>query len=65
MTPFCNRKLPLRSETALHNVKVIVRNGHVTLKGPVASTDEKKSIEDKPSDLPGPDNVTSKLTVKS
>ncbi|HTZ49704.1 MAG TPA: BON domain-containing protein [Verrucomicrobiae bacterium] len=51
--------------TDAHNVKVIVRNGHVTLKGPVASAEEKKSIEDKASDLAGPDKVTNKLTVKS
>ncbi|MGB7731693.1 MAG: BON domain-containing protein [Candidatus Acidiferrum sp.] len=48
-----------------HNVKVIVRNGKVILKGPVQSEDEKKSIVDKASDLAGADNVTNKLTVKS
>jgi hyperosmotically inducible periplasmic protein len=48
-----------------HNVKVIVRNGHVTLKGPVTSEQEKKSIEDKAADLAGPDKITNKLTVKS
>lgn len=51
--------------TNAHNVKIIVRNGHVTLKGPVASAEEKKNIEDKASDLAGPNHVTSDLTVKS
>ncbi|MGB2636265.1 MAG: BON domain-containing protein [Candidatus Acidiferrum sp.] len=51
--------------TDAHNVKVIVRNGKVTLKGPVQSEDEKKSIVDKATDLAGADNVTNKLTVKS
>ncbi|HUN61058.1 MAG TPA: BON domain-containing protein [Candidatus Sulfotelmatobacter sp.] len=51
--------------TDAHNVKVIVRNGHVTLKGPVTSEQEKQNIEDKASDLAGPDKVTNKLTVKS
>src|SRR5690242_12538664 len=33
--------------TYAHNVKVIVKNGAVTLKGPVRSDDEKRSIEAK------------------
>lgn len=48
-----------------HNVKVIVRNGMVTLKGPVQSEEEKKSIESKAADAAGADKVTNKLTVKS
>jgi hyperosmotically inducible periplasmic protein len=47
-----------------HNVKVIVRNGMVTLKGPVNSEEEKKNIEGKAADLTGADKVTNKLTVK-
>jgi osmotically-inducible protein OsmY len=47
-----------------HNVKVIVRDGMVTLKGPVKSEEEKKNIEGKASDLAGADKVTDKLTVK-
>jgi hyperosmotically inducible periplasmic protein len=46
-----------------HNVKVIVRNGMVTLKGPVKSEEEKKNIEEKAADLAGADKVTNKLTV--
>jgi osmotically-inducible protein OsmY len=48
-----------------HNVEVIVRNGMVTLKGPVQSEEEKKSIESKAADVAGADKVTNKLTVKS
>jgi hyperosmotically inducible protein len=47
-----------------HNVKVIVRDGMVTLKGPVRSEEEKKNIESKAADLAGADKVTNKLTVK-
>jgi osmotically-inducible protein OsmY len=48
-----------------HNVKVIVRNGMVTLKGPVKSEDEKKSIGAKAADVAGADKVQNELTVKS
>ncbi len=48
-----------------HNVKVISRNGTVTLKGKVTSDQEKKAIEDKATELAGPGNVTDELTVGS
>ena len=48
-----------------HNVKVIVRNGMVTLKGPVQSEEEKKKIESKAADVAGADRVSNKLIVKS
>jgi osmotically-inducible protein OsmY len=48
-----------------HNVKVIVRNGTVVLKGPVQSEDEKKSIESKASEVAGAGNVKNHLTVKT
>jgi hyperosmotically inducible protein len=48
-----------------HNVKVIVRNGVVTLKGPVQSEDEKKNIGAKAADVAGADKVQNELTVKS
>lgn len=51
--------------TYAHNVKVIVRDGMVTLKGPVQSEDEKKSIVAKASEIAGVDKVQDKLTVKS
>jgi hyperosmotically inducible periplasmic protein len=52
--------------TYAHNVKVIVRNGMVTLKGPVQSEDEKKNIAAKAAEVAGgADKVQNDLTVKS
>jgi len=51
--------------TDAHNVKVIVRNGKVILKGPVQSEEEKQKIVEKEADLAGADNVTNRLSVKS
>jgi hyperosmotically inducible protein len=51
--------------TYAHNVKVIVRDGTVTLKGPVKSEDEKNAIGSKASDIAGADKVQNELTVKS
>jgi osmotically-inducible protein OsmY len=51
--------------TYAHNVKVIVQNGSVTLKGPVRSEDEKKAIESKAAEVAGADKVTSELEVAS
>ncbi len=49
-----------------HNVKVIVRGGMVTLKGPVKSDDEKQSIAQKAADaVGGTDKVQNELTVAS
>jgi hyperosmotically inducible protein len=48
-----------------HNVKVIVRDGMVTLQGPVQSEDEKKNIGAKAANLAGADKVQNELTVKS
>jgi osmotically-inducible protein OsmY len=50
--------------TYAHNVKVISKNGKVTLKGPVRSEDEKKTIESKAVEVAGAGNVTNELTVK-
>jgi osmotically-inducible protein OsmY len=47
-----------------HNVKIIARNGKVTLKGPVHSDDEKQSIEAKAVEVAGAGNVTNQITVK-
>jgi hyperosmotically inducible protein len=47
-----------------HNVKIIAENGKVTLKGPVRSEEEKKSIEAKANEIAGSGNVTNELTVK-
>lgn len=42
-----------------HNVKIISQDGRVTLKGPVRSDAEKRTIEQKAADVVGADNVTS------
>jgi hyperosmotically inducible protein len=47
-----------------HNVKVIAEHGKVTLKGPVHTDDEKKTIESKAAQVAGDGNVTSEITVK-
>jgi hyperosmotically inducible periplasmic protein len=52
--------------TYAHNVKVISQNGMVTLKGPVRSDDEKKSVVAKAAEVAGgADKVSDQLTVKS
>lgn len=51
--------------TYAHNVKIITRNGAVTLKGPVHSDDEKQAVASKAAEVAGgPDKVTNDLTVK-
>jgi osmotically-inducible protein OsmY len=47
-----------------HNVKVIAEHGKVTLKGPVHSEDEKKTIEEIARKYAGEGNVTNDLEVK-
>jgi hyperosmotically inducible periplasmic protein len=52
--------------TYAHNVKIIVVNGAVTLKGPVDSMDEKKRVGDIASQVAGsPDTVVNDLSVRS
>jgi len=50
--------------TYAHNVKVITQRGQVTLKGPVQSEDEKKSIEAKAAEVVGENKGSSELNVK-
>jgi len=50
--------------TYAHNVKVIAQNGKVTLKGPVRSEEEKKTVEQKATDVAGAGNVTNDLSIK-
>jgi hyperosmotically inducible periplasmic protein len=50
--------------TYAHNVKVITQNGQVTLKGPVRSEDEKKTVEAKATEVAGENKVTSELDIK-
>ena len=47
-----------------HNVKVIAEHGKVTLKGPVNTEDESKSIEAKATEVAGAGNVANQLAVK-
>jgi hyperosmotically inducible periplasmic protein len=50
--------------TYAHNVKIVTQNGQVTLKGPVRSDDEKKTVEAKAAEVAGENKVTSQLDVK-
>ena len=50
--------------TYAHNVKIVSQHGKVTLKGPVRSEEEKKSIEQKATEVAGAGNVTDEMTVK-
>jgi hyperosmotically inducible protein len=51
--------------TYAKNVKIIVRDGAVTLKGPVTTEDEKKKIGDLATQaVSGADKVTNELTIK-
>jgi osmotically-inducible protein OsmY len=48
-----------------HNIKIITKNGSVTLKGPVQSEEEKQTIASKAESIVGsPDKVTNQLIVK-
>jgi hyperosmotically inducible periplasmic protein len=49
--------------TYAHNIKVIVQNGSVTLKGPVHSEEEKSAIEAKAAEVAGQHNVKSEISV--
>ena len=51
--------------TYAHNVKVIAKNGKVTLRGPVSSEEEKRTVEEKAAAVAGAGNVTSEITVKA
>ena len=47
-----------------HNVKIITRQGAVTLKGPVRSDAEKQTVESAAAGVVGQGKVTDELTVK-
>lgn len=49
--------------TYAHNVKVIAQGGQVTLKGPVRSDEEKRTIEALANNVAGNGHVTNQLTV--
>ncbi len=46
-----------------HNVKIITQDGKVTLRGPVATDEEKQKIEEIARDVAGPDMVDSMLEI--
>jgi osmotically-inducible protein OsmY len=50
--------------TYAHNVKIVAQNGKVTLRGPVHSEEERRTIEAKAADVAGAGNVTNQITVK-
>ena len=47
-----------------HNIKIITQNGQVTLKGPVRSEEEKKTVEAKATEVAGENKVTSQLDIQ-
>ena len=47
-----------------HNIKIVTRNGTVTLMGPVRSEDEKQKIEADVASVVSHDNLVDQLTVK-
>lgn len=49
--------------TYAHNVKIVTRDGKVTLKGPVRTEDEKKIVEAKAADVAGATNITNQVSV--
>lgn len=49
--------------TYAHNVKIIVNNGAVTLRGPVRTEVEKKAVESKAAALAGSAKVTNDLSI--
>jgi hyperosmotically inducible protein len=51
--------------TYAHNIKVITQDGKVTLKGPVRSEEEKRSIEEKATSIAGSGHVTNEIEIAS
>jgi osmotically-inducible protein OsmY len=49
--------------TYAHNVKIVAQNGQITLKGPVRTDDEKKSVEAKATEVAGGGRVTNEITI--
>jgi hyperosmotically inducible protein len=49
--------------TYAHNVKIITVDGMVTLKGPVRSEDEKRTIEEKAGQIAGKDKIKSEIEI--
>lgn len=49
--------------TYAHNVKIIVADGHVTLKGPVKSQTEKDAVQKAAVDIAGATNVDNQIEI--
>ena len=49
--------------TYARNIKIITQNGNVTLRGPVRSDEEKRSVEAKANGVAGKDHVKSEIEV--
>jgi len=49
--------------TYAHNVKIITVDGMVTLKGPVRSEDEKRTIEEKAGQIAAKDKIKSEIEI--
>ena len=49
--------------TYAHNVKVVSQGGQVTLKGPVRSEEEKRSVEAKATEIAGVGRVTNEISI--
>jgi hyperosmotically inducible periplasmic protein len=49
--------------TYAHNIKIITRDGKVTLRGPVRSEDEKANLMAKAVEVAGQDSVTNQLEI--
>jgi hyperosmotically inducible periplasmic protein len=49
--------------TYAHNVKIITVDGMVTLKGPVRSEEEKRTVEEKAAEIAGKGNIKSEIGI--
>jgi hyperosmotically inducible protein len=49
--------------TYAHNVKIVAQDSQVTLKGPVRSEDEKKTVEAKATEVAGIGHVINQLSI--
>jgi len=49
--------------TYAHNIKIIVQDGRVTLRGPVRTEQEKSAVEAKATEVVGAGNVTDELEI--
>ena len=50
--------------TMAHNIKIISSNGDVILRGPVKTTEEKQTIEEKAAAIAGADKVNNQLEIE-